>query len=96
MQAINVHEAKTHLSSYLAEVEQGERVVICRRNKPIAELRPVPTGERGRDRGSARQRIDQLGLKRRPLGALKESYPQLKLPKDLFDPLPNELGKYFR
>jgi prevent-host-death family protein len=38
---INVHEAKAHLSRYLAKVEKGERVVICRRNAPVAELRAV-------------------------------------------------------
>lgn len=42
MLSINVHEVKAHLSEYLARVEAGERVVICRRNTPIAELRPVP------------------------------------------------------
>ena len=38
---INIHEAKTHLSRYLQAVEQGEVVVLCRRNVPVAELRPV-------------------------------------------------------
>lgn len=37
----NIHEAKTHLSDFLARVEVGETVVICRRNKPIAELKPI-------------------------------------------------------
>ena len=41
MKRINIHEAKTHLSQYLEEVEQGETVVVCRRNQPIAELRPL-------------------------------------------------------
>jgi prevent-host-death family protein len=41
MITINVHEAKAHLSEYLARVEAGERVLICRRNTPVAELRPV-------------------------------------------------------
>lgn len=41
MKSINVHEAKARLSEYLAQVEAGDTVVICRRNKPIAELRPV-------------------------------------------------------
>jgi prevent-host-death family protein len=40
---VNVHEAKAHLSEYLAAVEAGETVVIARRNKPIAKL--VPAGE---------------------------------------------------
>jgi prevent-host-death family protein len=37
----NVHDAKTHLSEFLARVEAGETVLICRRNKPVAEIRPV-------------------------------------------------------
>jgi prevent-host-death family protein len=41
MKSVNVHEAKARLSEYLAQVEAGETVVICRRNKPIAELKPV-------------------------------------------------------
>jgi len=39
---INVHEAKTHLSKYLARVERGESIVLCKRNVPIAEIRPLP------------------------------------------------------
>jgi antitoxin (DNA-binding transcriptional repressor) of toxin-antitoxin stability system len=38
----NVHDAKTHLSRYLARVAAGETVVICNRNVAVAELRPVP------------------------------------------------------
>ena len=38
---VNIHEAKTHLSHYLEEVEQGETIVVCRRNLPIAEIRPL-------------------------------------------------------
>lgn len=38
MKVVNVHEAKAHLSEYLAQVEAGETVVIARRNKPVAKL----------------------------------------------------------
>lgn len=53
---VNVHEAKANLSEYLDAVERGERVVICRRNRPVAELRPSPADRReprpiGLDRG---------------------------------------------
>ncbi len=41
MKEINIHEAKTDLSKHLRAVENGETVVICRRNVPIAELRPI-------------------------------------------------------
>jgi prevent-host-death family protein len=38
---VNVFEIKARLSEYLDRVLAGERVVICRHNKPVAELRPV-------------------------------------------------------
>lgn len=41
MLSINVHEAKAKLSEYLAAVEAGETVVICRRNVPVAEIIPL-------------------------------------------------------
>jgi antitoxin (DNA-binding transcriptional repressor) of toxin-antitoxin stability system len=40
---VNTQEAKTRLSALLAAVERGETVVICRNDRPIAELRPVQT-----------------------------------------------------
>ncbi|MDB5559415.1 MAG: prevent-host-death family protein [Enterovirga sp.] len=42
-----VHEAKTHLSRLLAEVEAGGTVIITRRGKPVAKLEPLsPRGPR--------------------------------------------------
>lgn len=45
MKTLNIHEAKTNLSAILKEIEEnGERVVICRNGKPIADIsahRPV-------------------------------------------------------
>ena len=39
MKRINIHETKTHLSTLLKEIEEtGERVVICRNGKPVADL----------------------------------------------------------
>lgn len=36
----NVAEIKARLSEYLDRALAGERIVICRHNKPVAELRP--------------------------------------------------------
>jgi prevent-host-death family protein len=38
---ITVHEAKTHLSRYLVEVEKGLEIVIARGKKPVARLLPL-------------------------------------------------------
>jgi len=38
---VNIADAKAHLSRLVARVERGERIVIARAGKPVAELRPV-------------------------------------------------------
>jgi len=38
---INVKEAKARLSEYLSRVEQGEEIVVLRRGRPIAVLKPL-------------------------------------------------------
>ncbi len=39
---LNIHEAKTHLSRYLARLREGDSIILCKRNEPIAEIRPLP------------------------------------------------------
>ena len=43
MREVGVHEAKTHLSKLLREVEAGTEVVILRGGKPVARLVPLRT-----------------------------------------------------
>ena len=43
---LNIHEAKTHLSRYLARLKPGDTIQICKRNTPIAELRALPVTPR--------------------------------------------------
>lgn len=70
---INTAEAKARLSHYLEKVEEGETVVVCRRNVPIAEIRPLP----------------KRPLERRPIGidrgmCVPESFFE-PLPEDMLD-----------
>jgi antitoxin (DNA-binding transcriptional repressor) of toxin-antitoxin stability system len=56
---VNVHEVKARLSEYLARVEAGEVVRICRRNVPVAELRALPGPQEGDRRpGLAKDRFN--------------------------------------
>ena len=49
MTTITTHEAKTHLSRYLAEVGKGRRFVIARGRSAVAMLVPIgPAGGRRR------------------------------------------------
>jgi len=53
---VNIAEAKAGLSRIVDAALQGERVVLCRHNRELAEIRPLPrppTRQRpiGTDRG---------------------------------------------
>lgn len=38
---LNMREAKTHLSEHVAKLKAGDRIILCRRNRAIAEIRPI-------------------------------------------------------
>ena len=52
---LNMHEAKTHLSRYVAQLREGETILLCRRNEPVAEIRALP---------AARNKPRPIGLAR--------------------------------
>lgn len=43
VRAFNIHEAKTHLSRLVDEVEQGRSFIIAKAGKPKAKLVPIST-----------------------------------------------------
>jgi len=73
---LNIHEAKTHLSRYLEKLKKGETILLCKRNEPIAEIRP----------------LREHSHRKRPIGLAKG---QLTIPKEFFDPLPEEIIQAF-
>lgn len=47
MTTVNIHDAKTRLSSLLSTVEtENKRITICRAGKPIAEIIPYKKKKR--------------------------------------------------
>jgi len=54
---VNIHEAKTHLSRLLEQVEAGEEVTIARNGRPIARLVGLAAPDRRSVRGSLRGQI---------------------------------------
>lgn len=44
---VNMHAAKTRLSKLVARAERGERIIIARAGKPVAELGPTQQARRG-------------------------------------------------
>lgn len=63
MSEIGAYEAKTHLPKLLERVEKGERFVITRHGRPVAELTPIAN----RDAAGIRQAIAELRNVRKTL-----------------------------
>ena len=55
--AVNVHEAKTHLSRLLERVEAGEEITIARAGRPVARLVPVKRSTEPRPLGLWKGRV---------------------------------------
>lgn len=77
MRQVSLREANQNFSSCIAEVEAGERLVLLRRGKPIAEIVPY-AGKRKLDpeREAARQRLLALMDKGLDLGGVPFTYEE--------------------
>ncbi len=76
---LNINEIKTHFSSFIAKVSNGETVVVCKRNVPIAEIKPIAA----------------LPNKKRPIGLAGKEYPDFEISDAFFDPLPDDIFAAF-
>ncbi len=66
---IGAFEAKTHLSSLLDRVEQGEHITITRHGIAVAELVPIQSASRAEEVRATIENI-KLGRQGRRLGDL--------------------------
>jgi antitoxin (DNA-binding transcriptional repressor) of toxin-antitoxin stability system len=78
MKTVNVHEAKTYLSSVLAEVEEkGETFLVCRNGRPIADLAP----HRKKGRLTPHPQMKRIRVRYSPTEPLSsEEWPQEEKP----------------
>ncbi len=51
---VNLHDAKTHLSRYVAQALEGEEVVIAKAGRPLVRLVPVQAAPEARRGGFLR------------------------------------------
>ena len=57
---VSIAEAKNRLPELIRAVERGEKVVITRHGKPVAQIAPPPRGRRKIQWGSMRDQIKFL------------------------------------
>jgi prevent-host-death family protein len=76
---VNIHTAKTTLSKLIAEVEQGDEVVIARAGKPVAKLVAV------------KKKAKKARVVPRPNRRPGQMKGQIKILKGFYDPLPADM-----
>ncbi len=54
MRQVNIHEAKTHFSTLIKQVLNGEEIIIAKGNKPIAKLVSIEQARAKRKLGTAK------------------------------------------
>ncbi len=57
MTAVNIHDAKTHLSRLIARAAEGEEIVIAKAGRPVAKLVSIAAPTARRPLGTARGRV---------------------------------------
>lgn len=60
---VGARELKVRLGSYLRRVRQGQTLVVTDRGRPVAELRPMPRG----NRDAVLARLEAEGVVTRPI-----------------------------
>ncbi len=57
MLTVNVHQAKTHLSRLLEQVQAGKQVLIAKAGRPVARLVPLADAPRPKKLGLLKDRL---------------------------------------
>jgi prevent-host-death family protein len=69
--SISLTEAKAHLSEVVARAAAGERVLITRRGKPVAQITAAETPRRKIDLGTLRALTDAMPARGEGAGAMR-------------------------
>ena len=81
MRTVNISDLKAQLSAHIQLVKDGEEVLICDRNKPVARIVPCRTN----DRSKQEQRLIARGVLTPPLKRRISTVPLPEPPGDISD-----------
>jgi prevent-host-death family protein len=76
MKAVNIAQLKDNLSSYLKQVRNGEEMIVCDRNVPVARLVPWIADEEDEVQALALQGVLRVGE-----GPISEAFWTMRAPK---------------
>ena len=78
MRTVNIAELKNNLSAYLEQVKNGTELIVKDRNRPIARLVPLTSGE---DLDAEEEALVAAGLMRLPTKEKSDDFLSLPAPQ---------------
>ena len=72
MRTVNISDLKARLSAHIQEVRDGEEVLVCDRNQPVARIVPCHL----EDRSEQERRLIARGVLTPPLKRRPASWPE--------------------
>jgi prevent-host-death family protein len=82
MRTVNIADLKNNLSAHLERVRAGEELLVKDRNRPIARLVPLTSGE---DLDAEELELAATGIVRLPSGSLPDSFWKMPAPRVSFE-----------
>jgi prevent-host-death family protein len=82
MRTVNIADLKNNLSAHLERVRAGEELLVKDRNRPIARLVPLSSGD---DVNAEEMEMAAAGLIRLPTSSLPDSFWKMPAPKVSFE-----------
>ena len=78
MKTVSIAELKNNLSAYLEQVRNGEELIVKDRNRPVARLVPLTSGE---DLDAEEEALVAAGLMRLPTKEKSDDFLSLPAPQ---------------
>ena len=66
MKTVKISDLKAHLSAHIQLVKNGEEVLVCDRNKPVARIVPCRLTDHSQEQRLVARGVLTLPLKKRP------------------------------
>jgi prevent-host-death family protein len=82
MRTVNIADLKNNLSAHLERVRAGEELLVKDRNRPIARLVPLASGE---NVDAEEMELAAAGLIRLPTSSLPDSFWKMPAPDVSFE-----------
>ena len=89
MKKVNISDLKARLSAHIQRVKEGEEVLVCDRNKPVARIVPCRLTDHSQEQRLVARGVLTQPLKKRP-ASVSWPVPPGNVPDEIVEQLRQE------